>query len=185
MNAADLRLAAAILERAFERDRIPPGHVGEEPSAYEAIEYLRSLADALDPPSGVAYLEPPDFLDEIIAERTENAPDFGQMMERHTARRDEERALEKLERNEREQAKARARFEELDRAHSILIRDRIQEQLDEQARLNRVIGAAKEPAEYALKPWPADEPVQYNASGEPCDMWNGPCSCGAWHKNGK
>lgn len=22
---------------------------------------------------------------------------------------------------------------------------------------------------------------RYNGSNEPCDMWVGPCSCGAWH----
>lgn len=29
--------------------------------------------------------------------------------------------------------------------------------------------------------WPADQPPQYNGSGTPCDMWIGPCSCGATH----
>jgi hypothetical protein len=29
--------------------------------------------------------------------------------------------------------------------------------------------------------WPDDHPPQYNGSGEPCDMWIGPCSCGATH----
>lgn len=24
-----------------------------------------------------------------------------------------------------------------------------------------------------------------NACTEPCDNWNGPCVCGAWHKDGK
>ena len=33
----------------------------------------------------------------------------------------------------------------------------------------------------AMEPWPANEPPQYNGRGEPCDMWRGPCSCGAWH----
>lgn len=26
---------------------------------------------------------------------------------------------------------------------------------------------------------------RYNACIEPCDNWNGPCVCGAWHKDGK
>jgi len=30
-------------------------------------------------------------------------------------------------------------------------------------------------------PWPADQPPRYNGSGTPCDMWIGPCSCGATH----
>lgn len=30
-------------------------------------------------------------------------------------------------------------------------------------------------------PWPEDQPARYNGSGEPCDMWIGPCSCGATH----
>lgn len=29
--------------------------------------------------------------------------------------------------------------------------------------------------------WPKDRPPQYNGSGSPCDMWIGPCSCGATH----
>ncbi len=29
--------------------------------------------------------------------------------------------------------------------------------------------------------WPAGQPLQYNGSGEPCDMWIGPCICGATH----
>ncbi len=33
-------------------------------------------------------------------------------------------------------------------------------------------------------PWPADQPTRYNACTEPCGMWTGPCSCGAWHWGG-
>lgn len=28
-------------------------------------------------------------------------------------------------------------------------------------------------------------PMRFNACLEPCDNWNGPCVCGAWHKDGK
>lgn len=31
--------------------------------------------------------------------------------------------------------------------------------------------------------WPKDKPKQYNG-GTLCDMWTGPCSCGAWHREG-
>lgn len=31
-------------------------------------------------------------------------------------------------------------------------------------------------------PWPAYAPVQHNACTDACDMWEGPCACGAWHK---
>lgn len=33
--------------------------------------------------------------------------------------------------------------------------------------------------------WPKDQPPRYNGSGEPCDMWTGPCLCGAMHRKGK
>jgi hypothetical protein len=33
--------------------------------------------------------------------------------------------------------------------------------------------------------WPKAKPLKYNGSGEPCDMWTGPCCCGAWHEEGK
>ena len=33
--------------------------------------------------------------------------------------------------------------------------------------------------------WPIWAKVQYNACTEPCDMWTGPCACGACHKDGK
>jgi hypothetical protein len=50
-------------------------------------------------------------------------------------------------------------------------------------------GAAKprtfsEAAEAKLVPWPDDQPPKYNACKDPCDMWTGPCCCGAWHKAG-
>lgn len=32
--------------------------------------------------------------------------------------------------------------------------------------------------------WPDDKPKRYNACTDPCDMWEGPCCCGAWHKDG-
>lgn len=36
----------------------------------------------------------------------------------------------------------------------------------------------------AFVPYPADKSPRYNGSGTPCDMWVGPCSCGAWHHGG-
>jgi hypothetical protein len=33
-------------------------------------------------------------------------------------------------------------------------------------------------------PWPKDMPPRYNACTDPCDMFTGPCACGAWHHNG-
>lgn len=33
--------------------------------------------------------------------------------------------------------------------------------------------------------WPVDEPKRFNGRNQPCDMWTGPCSCGAWHREGK
>jgi len=32
--------------------------------------------------------------------------------------------------------------------------------------------------------WPLDAPAMFNANNEPCDMWNGPCCCGAVHEEG-
>jgi hypothetical protein len=32
--------------------------------------------------------------------------------------------------------------------------------------------------------WPIDKPLRYYGSSEPCDMWTGPCSCGATHTEG-
>lgn len=37
----------------------------------------------------------------------------------------------------------------------------------------------------SFAPWPANKPARYNGAAEPCDMWTGPCCCGAWHKDGK
>lgn len=34
-------------------------------------------------------------------------------------------------------------------------------------------------------PWPSDQPPRFNACTDPCDMWTGPCACGAWHKDGR
>ena len=28
-------------------------------------------------------------------------------------------------------------------------------------------------------------PARRNGCHEPCDNWNGPCVCGAWHKDGR
>lgn len=33
----------------------------------------------------------------------------------------------------------------------------------------------------SLVAYPKDRPPRYNACTEPCDMWIGPCCCGAWH----
>jgi hypothetical protein len=32
--------------------------------------------------------------------------------------------------------------------------------------------------------YPLDAPAMFNATSEPCDARCGPCSCGAWHKEG-
>ena len=34
---------------------------------------------------------------------------------------------------------------------------------------------------FGFVPMPADKPPIYNGSGTPCDMWIGPCCCGATH----
>lgn len=39
--------------------------------------------------------------------------------------------------------------------------------------------------EGTLVSWPAWAPKQYNACTDPCDMWSGPCACGAWHREGR
>ena len=44
LRCAALSYAAAELESRFGADRIPWGHVGEEPSAFDAIEHLRTKA---------------------------------------------------------------------------------------------------------------------------------------------
>lgn len=36
----------------------------------------------------------------------------------------------------------------------------------------------------AIRPWPVNQPRKYNGRSEPCDMWTGPCSCGATHVEG-
>lgn len=33
--------------------------------------------------------------------------------------------------------------------------------------------------------WPANAPRQWNACTDPCDMWHGPCCCGATHIKGE
>lgn len=33
-----------------------------------------------------------------------------------------------------------------------------------------------------MTPYPGWLPSRYNASTDPCDMLEGPCACGAWHK---
>lgn len=36
-----------------------------------------------------------------------------------------------------------------------------------------------------MKPWPKDVPPYFNTLAEPCDMWDGPCCCGALHQYGE
>lgn len=33
--------------------------------------------------------------------------------------------------------------------------------------------------------WPEWAPKRFNACTDPCDMFDGPCACGAWHKRGR
>lgn len=40
-------------------------------------------------------------------------------------------------------------------------------------------------ASSGFQDWPENQPLQYNGSGTPCDMWTGPCACGAWHRDGR
>lgn len=47
----------------------------------------------------------------------------------------------------------------------------------------RLIGY--QPTKTGFIPWPTQTPRQWNACTMPCDMWTGPCCCGAWHKEGK
>lgn len=50
------------------------------------------------------------------------------------------------------------------------------------------VGSKSEPAftiENDWQAWPEGEPLRYNACTEPCDMWTGPCACGAFHRDGK
>jgi hypothetical protein len=39
------------------------------------------------------------------------------------------------------------------------------------------------PSPSCFEAW-GDRPPRYNGIGEPCDMWTGPCSCGATHHQG-
>lgn len=39
--------------------------------------------------------------------------------------------------------------------------------------------------ESGFVPWPDFAPKQHNACTDPCDMWTGPCACGAWHRDGR
>ena len=40
-----------------------------------------------------------------------------------------------------------------------------------------------ERTQHAWTAWPKGF-EQFNACTDPCDMWDGPCACGAWHKDG-
>lgn len=40
------------------------------------------------------------------------------------------------------------------------------------------------PSDVSLVPWPKHHPTRQNG-GVVCDMWTGPCSCGAWHTEGQ
>lgn len=33
--------------------------------------------------------------------------------------------------------------------------------------------------------WPNNVPEYHNANIDACDMWVGPCACGAWHQEGE
>lgn len=37
----------------------------------------------------------------------------------------------------------------------------------------------------AFVAWPRFAPKQYNGCTDPCDMWDGPCACGGWHRAGR
>ncbi len=62
--------------------------------------------------------------------------------------------------------------EEIDAANAAA--DKKERELDE-------YGYGRPPAFVA---WPEDQPKRYNACTDPCDMWTGPCACGATHKDG-
>jgi hypothetical protein len=49
----------------------------------------------------------------------------------------------------------------------------------------RTGGTERSLVKVRLVPWPYNKPKQYNASNQPCDMWTGPCCCGAWHTEGR
>lgn len=59
---------------------------------------------------------------------------------------------------------------------SIVTRPATQEYRDN---FDATFGKKEEKKSFA--PYPKDRPPRYNASSEPCDMWIGPCCCGAWH----
>lgn len=46
-----------------------------------------------------------------------------------------------------------------------------------------VAPVARTPAGFV--PWPENAARRYNACAEPCDMFTGPCCCGAWHEEGR
>lgn len=41
------------------------------------------------------------------------------------------------------------------------------------------------PTKGELRGWPDWAPKQWNACTDECDMFDGPCACGAWHHEGK
>lgn len=41
------------------------------------------------------------------------------------------------------------------------------------------------PGKSGFIPWPSGGPYRWNACTLPCDMWTGPCCCGATHEEGK
>lgn len=53
------------------------------------------------------------------------------------------------------------------------------------ATVNHLRALSKVQAPSPFIAWPDVQPRQYNGSGTPCDMWTGPCQCGAWHNEGK
>lgn len=53
---------------------------------------------------------------------------------------------------------------------------------EERASVNAKLGV---PDSNGFRVWPKWAPQQYNACTDACDMWDGPCACGAWHKEGK
>lgn len=59
-----------------------------------------------------------------------------------------------------------------------------EDESDEELARRRKEEEEAEPAG-AFVAWPADQPERFNACTDPCDMWTGPCACGAWHKEGR
>ncbi len=144
----------------------------EVPSARDAIRYLRSLADELEPTLEQAGPDDYDAMTDAIQIEARSLQDEDgmwrpelQLRALNETRHRAELAEQKAQRIERQQVKARERFEEL----------------DAKARALRALPAAGR----KLEPWPADAPPRYNGSGTPCDVWTGPCLCGAWHYDGK